>query len=79
MRRVKLKSASHFYKFKKRFEKYVRHQAYFKFSPVSMETRAALLKRLRDVSGIYHEKFGKLLIKSRPSIKKWYSYFHLDK
>ena len=33
-RSIQLKSASHFYKFKKRFEKYLRYHAYYKFGPV---------------------------------------------
>lgn len=77
-RSVQLKSASHFYKFKKRFEKYLRYNAHYKFGPVKETVRKAVYHRLREVSGIYHNKLGKLLTKNRPSLAAWVDFFELQ-
>ena len=65
VRKIALKSASHFYKFKKRFNKYLKHKAYDKFNHVSLRDLHSMIWKLRKVGGIIHSKLGKLLSKNR--------------
>ena len=73
-----LKSASHFYKFKKRFQRYLVLKADFKFDPVTPQVRREIFWRLYHVAGIYHNVFGKLLSKGRPSLAQWKRQFGLS-